>query len=380
MMLTTWKAIVHHFPVSFLLVTSALWAVTPDNTDTANSTDLTQVRTLAAKGSIRDEITLAGDYFTGTGVKQDTQKAAYWYEKAAGHGSPDAQNEIGYFYQAGIGVPQDTQRALHWYQLASASGCARAKVNLAVGYLFGVGVRKDEELAVRLLNQAFQQGNGTAATYLGLLYYFGLTVKQDKPTGEKWFESGEKLHDPLAAFNLGSLYSVEPDHPHDFLKAAELLGQAAAAGYVPAMHALGLLLVNHPELKQDTAQARTLLQAAENAGSWKSSVVLGILARDGNGTPVDYPAAYFHLRVAVLQGGTDAERITKHDVESLAAKIGSDECRKQASAANSWHQSHPIAFAFVYKVGAAKGAFPATAVAYASDGSVAGQLIPLSSS
>ena len=88
----------------------------------------------------------------------------------------------------------------------------------------------------------------------------------------------------------------------------------------------------------------------------------------------------FHLRVAALQGGADAERLTKHDLESLAGKIGADECRKQASAVNSWHQSHPIAFVFVYKAGAAKGAFPATAVAYASDGSIAGQLIPLSSS
>ena len=380
MMLTTWKVVIHRLPGSFLLFTSTLWAVPPANTDAANSTDLSQVRTLAAQGSIRDEIILAGDYFTGTGVKQDIQKAAYWYEKAAGHGNPDAQNEIGYFYQAGIGVPKDNQRALHWYQLSAASGCSQAKVNLAIGYLFGVGIRKDEELAVRLLNQAFQQGNGTAASYLGLLYFFGIAVKADKPAGEKWFEAAEKLHDPLAAFNLGSLYSVDQDHPHDFPKAAALLGQAADAGYVPAMHALGLLLVNHPELKQDSERARTLLQTAENAGSWKSSVVLGILARDGRGIPVDYPAAYFHLRVAALQGGADAERLTKHDLESLAGKIGADECRKQASAVNSWHQSHPIAFVFVYKAGAAKGAFPATAVAYASDGSIAGQLIPLSSS
>ena len=101
---------------------------------------------------------------------------------------------------------------------------------------------------------------------------------------------------------LGSLYSVNSEHPHDIPKAAELLRQAADAGYVPAMHSLGLLLVNHPELKQDPQQSRTLLDMAANAGSWKSSIVLGILARDGRGVPADNKAAYFHFRVAVLQG------------------------------------------------------------------------------
>jgi TPR repeat protein len=154
-----------------------------------------------------------------------------------------------------------------------------------------------------LLTQAFQAGNATAATYLGVLYFFGAGVKEDKVAAERWFESALKLHDPLAAFNLGSLYSVETDHPHDIPKAAELLRQAVDAGYVPAMHSLGLLLVNHPELSQNPQQSHALLEAAANAGSWKSSVALAVLARDGRGVPVDPKAAYFHFRIATLQGG-----------------------------------------------------------------------------
>ena len=102
---------------------------------------------------------------------------------------------------------------------------------------------------------------------------------------EKWFEAALKLHDPQAAYDLGSFYSVHADHAHDFPKAAELLRQAVDAGYVPAMHSLGLLLVNHPELKQEAQESRTLLERAANCGSWKSSVVLGIFARDGRGVP-----------------------------------------------------------------------------------------------
>jgi TPR repeat protein len=341
----------------------------------AGAADLTTIRAQAEQGSVRDEILLAGDYFTGTGVEKDPKMAAYWYERAAGHGSPEAQNQIGYFYQAGIGVPKDARRAAHWYQLAAASGFAKAKVNLAVAYLRGIGVQQDNELAVRLFNQAFQDGNGTAATYLGLLYYFGIAVKQDRAAAQKWFESGLKLHDPLAAYDLGSMYSVNQDHPHDLPKAAGLLRQAADGGYVAAMHSLGLMLVNHPELKQGPQESRTLLETAANAGSWKSSVVLGILARDGRGAPVDYKAAYYHFRVALLQGGAEAEKIIKKDIEIMAARVGAEESQTAISAANTWFEHHSLQLVFVYKEGTPRHDFPMVGIALAPDGS-AGQLLP----
>ena len=354
-----------------------LCAQIPAHADTGTATDLVHVRALAEQGSIRDEIVLARDYFTGTGVAQDPKMAAYWYEKAAGYGSPEAQDEIGYFYQAGIGVVQDAKRALHWYQLSASSGLAAAKVNLAIAYLRGVGVEKNDNLAVQLLTQAFQQGNGTAATYLGDLYYFGIAVREDKIVAERWFEAGLKLHDPLAAYDLGSFYSVYADHPRDLPKAVELLRQAADAGYVPAMHSLGLLLVNHPDLKQSPEQSRALLEKAAAAGSWKSSIVLGILARDGRGTPADNKAAYLHFRIALLQGGSAADQVIKRDLASLANRIGVNQCQIADSAASEWFGHHSLALAFVYKDGA-KRDFPAAAMAYAPDG-LAGQLLPLAS-
>ena len=185
---------------------------------------------------------------------------------------------------------------------------------------------------MQFLTQAYEGGNGRAATYLGILSFFGIAMKEDRVAAENWFESAIKLHDSLAAYNLGSLFSVDLGHPHDLPKAAELLRQAAGAGYVPAMHWLGLLLVNHPELKQDPDQARTLLEAAANAGSWKSSVVLGILARDGRcDVQADAGQAYFHFRLAAIQGGVQAERLIKHRLDTLTAKIGGEESRKRST-------------------------------------------------
>lgn len=375
-MLTTRKAISLFF---ILLITCKLWTALPARADAETKEDLKQIRMLAERGSIHDEIALAGDYFAGKGITQDSKMAAYWYEKAAGHGNPAAQNQIGYFYQAGIGVPQDPERAFHWYQLAAISGFDRAKINLAIFYLNGIGVRKNSDIALKLLTEAFQKGNGTAATYLGLLSYFGMVGKEDKAAGERWFESGLKLHDPLAAFDLGSLYSVTADHTRDLPKAAYLLRLAADAGYVPAMHSLGLLLLNNPSLKQDGQESRTLLETAANAGSWKSSLVLGILARDGRGVPIDDREAYYHFRIAVLQGGEPAKRLVKRDMDRVGAKIGMDERRPADVAANVWFEHHSLTLTFVYKDGI-KSDFPAGGIASAPDGSYAGQLLPLSSS
>jgi hypothetical protein len=205
-------------------------------------------------------------------------------------------------------------------------------------------------------------------------------VKEDKVAAERWFESGLKLHDPMAAYDLGAFYSAYPDHPRDLPRAAELFRQAADAGYVPAMHSLGLLGINHPELKQSLEQSRSLLETAANAGSWKSSIVLGILARDGRGTPIDEKNAYFHFQVAVLQGGAEADKYIKQSMEALGAKIGAPECQTASSDAKAWFDHHSLALLYVYKEGTPNHDFPTAGIAYAPDGSSAGQLLPLSSS
>ncbi len=91
------------------------------------------------------------------------------------------------------------------------------------------------------------------------------------------------------------------------LREAGLLRLSAAAGYVPAIHGLGLLLVNHPDLPQAPAGSDEPLLSLPSGGSWQSSAVLGMLARDGRIMPKDQRAAYRWFRIAVLQGGSAAE-------------------------------------------------------------------------
>ena len=165
-----------------------------------------QLQAAAAKGNVSQEIELAGAYFVGRGVPRDLKMAAYWYEKAAGTGDAEAQNEIGYFYQIGIGVPADPVRAFHWYQLAASSGLATAKVNLGVAYLWGNGVAEDKSLAVQLFHEAASKGSGCGRNLSRKFVLLRAWYKRDKVAAETWFETGVKLHDPVAAYNLGVLF------------------------------------------------------------------------------------------------------------------------------------------------------------------------------
>ena len=108
--------------LSFTLLALTVAALLFARVSCAADLKILRIQEAAAKGKVSQEVELAADYLSGSGVPQDLRMAAYWYEKAAANGDPEAQNQIGYLYQTGIGVSQDPVRACHWYQLAAASG------------------------------------------------------------------------------------------------------------------------------------------------------------------------------------------------------------------------------------------------------------------
>jgi TPR repeat protein len=320
---------------------------TPFATAASSDKHFDELRKRAEKGYPDQQMALGEAYLTGNGVQQDLAQAAHWYEMAARRGNPQAENQIGYLYQKGIGVQVDPVRAFHWYQLASASGLVWGKVNLAVAYLHGTGVAPNTSAARHLFEESVEKGNGLAATYLGHIDYFGLDGPADKAAGEKWFVLGAKLHDPIAAYDLGLLYSECADHPRDLHRAVELFRFSAGKGYALAKHALGRLLVNQPELAESGLEARTLLEEASGAGNWKSSVVLGVLARKGMGQPADAARAYYWFTLSVLQGGEIAKQTVGGELNALQQELPEAESAKIAAEARQWFEQHPQPLMFL---------------------------------
>ncbi|HWE84388.1 MAG TPA: hypothetical protein VG267_05555 [Terracidiphilus sp.] len=133
-------------------------------------------------------------------------------------------------------------------------------------------------------------------------------------------------------------------------------------GYVPAIHSLGYLLINHPEFAASPGESSTLLQESSSAGCWQSNATLGILARDR-----DPALAFYYFHLSVLQAGEPAQRLLANDLAALARKLTPEEQSARAAQADQWFQQHPLPLLFVFREKERNERFPMTAVADYSD-------------
>jgi TPR repeat protein len=364
---------------SSLSIAVAALAISISPIALAADLDIPRLQAQAERGSVHEEIALAAAYMVGRGVQRDEKQAAFWYEKAANSGNPGAQEQIGFFYSAGIGVEKDPVRAAAWFARAVAGGSISAKVNLGVDYAWGLGVRKDPAFAVKLFREAAEKGNGTGACYLGVSYYFGIGVDKDVNEAMHWFEVGSKLHNPQAQFDL-AFALLQDASGRNAQRVLKLLQESAAGGYVAAKHQLALEMIQHPNFASITSgkSAVALLEEASAQGYWKSSIVLGILYRDGRGQPKDNDAAYYHFRIATLQGGQRAANLLANDIQVLRSRLDDAKALDLDSTAIAWVGKHRDAIEFLGAPGRNEGSFPTLAIAYPEAGTHAGKPIPLS--
>ena len=295
----------------------------------------------AAHAQLGRELKLAGDYYAGRGVAQDLSQSAYWYRKAADRGDPGAQVELGYFYLHGIGVDQDSSQALRWFARAAASGNHLAKLNLAVLYLKGAGVEQDTALGTKMLQELVKLHDARAEGYLGIMYMLGVGVEQNVQAAEKLFKDGAHQKNAEAEYSLGVLYSGIPDHHQNLEKAAGYFRRSAAQGYIASMHHLGMLLINHPRFSLQPGEAVQMLTKAADAGSWRSSLSLAILCKEGQYAPANLGMAYRWFLIAAQQGGSEAEKWVKSDLAIIRTKLDPIERDTIEKDANSWLLQHP---------------------------------------
>jgi uncharacterized protein len=360
--------------VPFVIIALTLFAISQPRAARAINPDIPRIQAGAERGSIQQQIELAGAYLAGRGVPRDEKQAAYWYEKAANAGDPGAQQQIGFFYQAGIGVERNPVRAAQWFERAVAGGLISAKVNLGVAYVWGLGERKDPVFAVQLFREAAQKGSATGAYYLGLMYYFGLGIQKDASEARRWFELAVKLHSAPAEFDLALILSQEPGAGSRD-RSLRLLRESAAAGVVAAKHQLGLAILHRPDLARTPNEAVALFEEAASDGFWKSSVVLGILSRDGNQMAKDGKAAYYHFRISVLQGGDKAAALIANDLRTLSSQLSRAQLQAIDQQAEAWVQKHNRPLEFVDLQGGSASAFPVFAVQYPAKDIHAGLLL-----
>jgi TPR repeat protein len=116
------------------------------------------VQPMADQGDPKGENVVGLLYYRGWGVRQDSAKAAFWYEKAAEQGVVAAENNLGTLYKDGRGVPQDFEKAAYWFRKAADQGATQAFFNLGTLYEAGLGVPQDYKEAAAWYRKAATAG------------------------------------------------------------------------------------------------------------------------------------------------------------------------------------------------------------------------------
>ncbi len=98
----------------------------------------------------------------------------------ANSGDTSAQIELAARYATGDEIEQNTEKAVFWYEKAATENDPIALYNLGLMYLFGEGVDQNQQKGIRLLNQAAELADHDAHMTLGDAYAEGnLGLQQD---------------------------------------------------------------------------------------------------------------------------------------------------------------------------------------------------------
>lgn len=161
----------------------------------------------------------------------------------AKRGDPDAQCQLGMYYQEGLELAPDNQTAAMWFRRAAGQGHAVAQLALGRMYLTGEGVLPDEIQAVKWIRQAAEQGFAPAQDELAVLYSEGVGVMQDAVEALNWAAKAAEQGYPEAQYRLGCWLSTNAPGrvPANLITACVWLSLAAAAGHTEAEESLATL-------------------------------------------------------------------------------------------------------------------------------------------
>jgi TPR repeat protein len=275
--------------------------------------------------------TLGMLYFTGIGVKKNSQMAIRWCSKGARLHSPLGMFYLGMAYSIGDGIDYNEDIAGRWLRAAADRDLPMAQLTLGMKYATGEGLARNLEAAVGWLEKA--SSNGSSEAKLQLRKYRILLEKAQKGepsttidldqrsiaqiASQKTSESStnsdknatvatparsalspKELADPVTYARKALTLEKNPT------KAIRLLKGPARAGDSEASRLLGTVYYRAKEFEQ----ARTWFQSSAKGGDVEAQRFLGMIFFLGQGVEQDYAQASHWLEKASAGGDTQAPR------------------------------------------------------------------------
>lgn len=239
---------------------------------------------LAAKPNSEYFLAQGERYLNGVGVYPNTEKALYYFSRAALLGNREAKFQYGALlyntgdylnnYNSAIkfltqaancqhvmaqsllgriyfseGSEQDFKKAVYWLKKAANSGEVEAMYTLGQAYRLGRGVKTNHQYAIRYLWPIANAGHSGAQNLIGNAYQTGLGLPQNYYLAARFYEYAALSGNSDAQFNLGVLYQKGFGVAPDLVKAYQFNELAASSGLQSA-HKARQILVKHMTAEQ----------------------------------------------------------------------------------------------------------------------------------
>jgi uncharacterized protein len=275
--------------------------------------------------------TLGMLYFTGIGVKKNSQMAIRWCSKGARLHSPLGMFYLGLAYSVGDGIEFNEDIANRWLRAAADRNQPMAQLTLGMKYATGEGLGRNLEAAVGWLERASSNGSSDAKLQLRKYRFLlenaqkgksstpidmdqrSLTqIAAEKASGNSNSEDSNSTESPLSESPLSPIELAAPvkyarkalTQEKNSAKAIRLLKGPARSGDLEASRLLGTVYYRAKEFEQ----ARTWFQSAATGGDVEAQRFLGMIFFLGQGVEQDYAQASLWLGKASAGGDTQAPR------------------------------------------------------------------------
>ena len=126
-------------------------------------------------------------------------QAFNYFKVSSDKGYPQAQTNLGFFYEKGLGVPKDMAKAMTLYKSAARQGDPGAQNNLACCYEMGKGCQINMIKAFHLYRQSAKQGDHAGQCNLGSFYFMGKgSIPVNRSKGIKYMKESAAQNDEIA--------------------------------------------------------------------------------------------------------------------------------------------------------------------------------------
>ena len=170
-------------------------------------------------------------YLYGYGQLKNTDLAMRYFSKSAEKGYLPAVQLMAKY---SLMHDKNPEQAVRWYKQAATEGDINAQLFLAAAYLYGLGVKKNTDVASHYYIDAAKSGNSLAQFALAENFLNSRQSSNNK-LGLIWLTRSANNGNPKAQTKLAGIYLTGKLVTKDVNKATELLTQAIAQNYLPAM-------------------------------------------------------------------------------------------------------------------------------------------------